>query len=160
MRLYLVRHGEAKPEREDPERHLSARGREDVRRIARFLKPLGLEVRAIWHSGKPRAEETAIILSESVAARKGLAEKSGLAPEDDVELADDAIGRSGGDLMIVGHLPFMGALAALLLTGKCEVDPIAFPTAAVLCLDRPEPDGLWHVTWMVTPEIVADRKDP
>ena len=32
MRLYLVQHGEAKPEEEDPERPLTDRGASDVRR--------------------------------------------------------------------------------------------------------------------------------
>jgi phosphohistidine phosphatase len=154
MRLYLVRHGEAKSKEEDPERHLSAKGREDVQRAARFLRPMGLEVKAIWHSGKPRAEETAVILSESVAARKGVVEKRGLSPEDDVDPIAEAIDDSKGDLMIAGHLPFLGRLAPVLLTGKDKFDLIAFPTAAILCLERSNKGGLWHVAWMVTPEIL------
>jgi broad specificity phosphatase PhoE len=37
MRLYLVQHGDAVPEQLDPERPLSAAGRQDVEAVARLL---------------------------------------------------------------------------------------------------------------------------
>ena len=37
IKLYLVQHGEAVPDAENPERPLTPRGREDIRRLAAFL---------------------------------------------------------------------------------------------------------------------------
>ncbi len=90
----------------------------------------------------------------AVAAGKGLVEKSGLAPEEDVAPVAARIDRGDRDLMIVGHQPFLGLLAARLLTGKCKTDPIAFQRGGVLCLDRPAEDGPWQVAWMFTPALL------
>lgn len=43
MRLYLVQHGEALRKEENPERPLSDRGQETVRRVAAFLRKIGVE---------------------------------------------------------------------------------------------------------------------
>ena len=42
MRIYLVQHGESKSEEEDPQRHLTERGIDEVQRVADFLRPLEL----------------------------------------------------------------------------------------------------------------------
>ena len=68
------------------------------------------------------------------------------------------ISQGGRDLMIVGHQPFLGLLAATLLTGKCKTDPIAFHRGCVLCLDRPAHDGPWQVAWLITPALLAESK--
>ena len=52
MDLYLMQHGEARPELEDPARPLSERGRQEVGWVARAAARLRLEVGVIQHSGK------------------------------------------------------------------------------------------------------------
>jgi phosphohistidine phosphatase SixA len=54
MRLYLVQHGEAKPEAEDPERPLTVRGEEETRKVSDAAKRLGIRPSKIYHSGKKR----------------------------------------------------------------------------------------------------------
>ncbi len=44
MDLYLVQHGEAKPEAEDPERPLTDQGVETVRRLASWAAQVGVRV--------------------------------------------------------------------------------------------------------------------
>jgi phosphohistidine phosphatase SixA len=66
MRLYLVQHGEAKPEAEDPERPLTSRGTEDVKRVAGTLRKLQIKQPKIVHSGKLRAKQTAEILGQGL----------------------------------------------------------------------------------------------
>lgn len=66
MRLYLVQHGEAKKEEEDPLRPLSERGREDVQRVAKYVEKLDIKASIIFHSGKLRAKQTAEILAEKL----------------------------------------------------------------------------------------------
>ena len=68
MRVYLVRRGESRPEEEDPQRRLTDEGVRNVQNVARFLRPLGLKLETIWHSGKHRAQQTAEILAGAVSA--------------------------------------------------------------------------------------------
>jgi phosphohistidine phosphatase len=56
VRRYLVEHGEAKSEEEDPDRPLTDRGVIDVRRVVGVVAgPGGVMVERIVHSGKMRA---------------------------------------------------------------------------------------------------------
>ena len=154
MRLYLVQHGEAKPKDVDPERRLTEKGRRDVEKVAAFLRPLGLAVAAVWQSGKPRARQTAEILAGALEAKAGVVERAGLAPNDPVAPVAEQFNDAAEDTMIVGHLPFMGKLAALLVAGDESAAVVAFRNGGVVCLERND-DGAWSVRWAVTPDVVA-----
>ena len=52
MKIYLMQHGEAKSEAEDPERSLSVRGEEETKKISGAAKRLGIRPSSIYHSGK------------------------------------------------------------------------------------------------------------
>jgi phosphohistidine phosphatase len=154
MRLYLVRHGEAKHEDEDPERHLTDRGRRDVERVAALLAPLGLSVGGVWHSGKARARETAAIVARALAGAPEPVVRAGLAPGDAPDSVQAEIERSAQDLMIVGHLPFLGRLASLLLAGWTEGVVTDFQPGGVVCLERAGAGQRWGVRWSVPPELL------
>jgi len=77
----------------------------------------------------------------------------GLSPNDAPEPIAEEIEKTGQDLMIVGHLPFLSRLAGLLLTGNPLAEPAAFEKASVVCLRQNE-DGRWQLSWMVTPDIL------
>ena len=151
MRIYLVQHGESKSEEEDPERHLTERGIDEVQGVADFLRPLELVVDTVWHSGKTRAQETGELLAE--ALRAPLVERAGLGPRDQVAATKEALERTGGNLMIVGHLPFLGKLAALLVTGSEQNEIVKFQFGSVLCLERHDGEK-WKVAWMITPALL------
>jgi len=153
MRLYLVQHGEAKPKDEDPERRLTEKGRRDVEKVAAFLRPLGLAVASVWQSGKARARETAEILAGALEAEGGVVERAGLAPNDPVAPVAEEMGGAAEDTMIVGHLPFLGKLAALLVAGEESTGTVAFRNGGVVCLER-DREGDWSVLWAVTPDVV------
>jgi len=114
MELFLVQHGEAKPETVDPERPLTDRGAETVERMATWASRAGVEVAQIRHSGKRRAEQTAAILAEQLKPAKGVIAVAGLKPNDDVHAMGAALGTEREPLMLVGHLPFLSRLAGLL----------------------------------------------
>ena len=157
MKLYLVQHGEAKPREVDPDRHLTEKGIRDARRIAAFLKPLKISVDAVWHSGKPRAAETADILAQPLNVKRRVKERKDLSPNDPVGPTAEKILSAGKDLMIVGHLPFLTKLASSLITGREDEEIIAFQYAGVVCLERAEGES-FAVRWMVTPELLnAER---
>ena len=63
MQLYLVQHGAAKSEAEDPQRSLTAEGTKTIEGMAKYLSSLKLHVCRIEHSGKDRARQTAEIIA-------------------------------------------------------------------------------------------------
>lgn len=153
MKLYLVQHGEAKTEAQDPQRGLTDDGRRTVKRIAKFLQPEMLSVDRIEHSEKLRARQTAEILAARLDPADGMHQLSGLGPNDDIEPMRSRLLNETRNLMLVGHLPYLSRLAARLL----EMDPsrtvVQFQMGAVVRLDRDEA-GEWTVRWVLPPELV------
>jgi phosphohistidine phosphatase len=117
-----------------------------------FLRPLKLAVDAIWHSDKARAQQTGELLAGAVWARDRLVQHEGLGPKDQVAATKEALEQTGGDLMIVGHLPFLGKLVALLVTGSEKNEIVEFRFGGVVCVERRD-DKKWKVAWMVTPSL-------
>jgi phosphohistidine phosphatase len=122
MRLVIVRHAEAAPGAPDELRPLTPNGKTQARELGRRLRDELGDVDAVLSSPLLRARETA----------EGL----GLgAPEPDERLApgataDDvreAVGGRGETVVVVGHQPDCGRIAAAL--GDGEEPP--FPPAGV-----------------------------
>ena len=151
MRLYLVQHGDANSEAEDPERSLTVRGEEETRKISDATKRLGIHPSRIYHSGKKRAEQTAGIIARALDLSAQLGQ--GLNPNDVVCPCVERISREAEDLMIVGHLPFLEKLASFLVCGDEWAKPVLFQYSAILCLEKKEP-GRWAVSWVLKPEMV------
>ena len=153
MRLYLVQHGEAKSKEEDPDRGLTDKGIRDVEKVAVALKSLSLRIDSLWHSGKTRARHTAEILHPSISSTRETKQRNGLSPNDTVGDMKQVIEEGGADVMIVGHLPFLNRLAALLVTGDENSDIVTFQNGGILCLEYRVTDH-WSVSWMMVPEIL------
>jgi phosphohistidine phosphatase len=151
MRLYLMQHGEARSEVEDPERSLTIRGEEETRKISDAAKRLGIRPSRIYHSGKKRAEQTAGIIA--VALDLSVQAGKGLNPNDDVRPWVERISGEGEDLMIVGHLPFLEKLASFLVCGDEGVKEVRFRYSAIFCLEKRE-SGRWAVDRVIKPEMV------
>ncbi len=153
MKLYLVQHAKAVSEDVNPERPLSDQGRRDIQRVAAFIKPLNLSVDYLWHSTKTRAIQTAEILAEVIKINKEKIERDGLAPNDDVTAINDELASAQQDTMIVSHLPFVGKLASLLLTGREFADTVAFRQGGIVALSSSK-ENQWQIEWMVIPELL------
>ena len=151
MKLYLVQHGEARSEAEDPERSLTVRGEEETRKISGAAKRLGICPSRIYHSGKKRAEQTAGIIAGTFDLSVQLGQ--GLNPNDDVRPWAERISREAEDLMIVGHLPFLEKLASFLVYGDEGAKALVFRYSAIVCLEKKEP-GRWAVGRVIKPETV------
>ena len=142
MRAYLVRHGEAKSENVDPERQLTDRGVEEVRRIATDgVEALGVRPERIVHSGKARARQTAEIWAAMVGT--DVSEADGLAPNDDPSVWGARLDGEGNDIMVVGHLPHLERLVGLLVAGDAERAVVGFPAGGLVVLERD--GGHWRV---------------
>lgn len=152
MNLYLVQHGEAKTEAEDPERALNQPGAEAVERIAAWAAKVGIQVDQIRHSGKRRAQQTAAILADRIVPNQGVVPVSGLKPKDDVNAWAENLAKESESVMLVGHLPFLSRLTSLLLVGDLTKGIIRFRNAGIICLIREEDQ--WVLGWVMTPDLV------
>jgi phosphohistidine phosphatase len=153
MLLFLVQHGAATSEEEDPERPLTDRGVADVRWVVGAATDAGLvAVDRVVHSGKTRARQTAEVWGEALAV--GVDEADGLAPLDDPTIWAARLARADGPerSMLVGHLPHLARLAGLLLIGDPEREPVAFRPGGLVGLEAAA--GGWSV-WLVLPPAPA-----
>ncbi len=151
MKLYLMQHGEARSEAEDPDRSLTVTGEQETRKISEATKRLGIHPSKICHSGKKRAEQTAEIIAKALDLSTHLSQ--GLNPNDAVLPWVERITGEVEDLMIVGHLPFLEKLASILVCGDERTKVVLFRYSAILCLVKKEP-GRWTVDWLLKPEMV------
>lgn len=153
MRLYLVRHGEYILNDPDKTGELSPKGIADVTKIAEFIQPLQLNAATILHSGKPRAKQTAEIL-----AQKGFATaeppkmQAGLNPEDAVAEIISEIIHWGDDVVLVGHLPFMGRFLSKLIVNDETKEIVTFQAGTIVCVEG-DPVSIWSIRWMLSPSL-------
>ncbi len=155
MLLYLVQHAEAKKEEIDPARPLSEKGIQDIQKVATYLSQLNFALHKIFHSKKLRAKQTAEVLAGNLKPLKGISEVEGLSPLDDPDTWAGRLKDIPEDVMLVGHLPHLGRLTSLLLSGDANKNIVSFKMAGVVCIKRDE-EGEWSLQWMLTPEIIID----
>lgn len=159
MELYLVQHGPAKSETEDPQRPLTEEGRRTVERVAAFLAPLGLRIERIEHSGKLRARQTAELLAQALRPAAGICEAEGLAPNDDAGIVAARLARETANLMVVGHLPHLSRLVSRLLGLAADRPAVQFQMGGLVRLDRSDA-GEWVIRWVLTPDLLAAVREP
>jgi phosphohistidine phosphatase len=157
MNIYLVQHADAKSEQEDPFRPLSAKGREDITRVAAYLSQLNIPVGKIFHSTKVRAKQTAEILFEHLKPSRGVSEADGLSPLDEPAIWAERLSDLPDGVVLVGHLPHLARLASLLLCGETDKNIVSFRMAGIVCLGRDD-TGSWSVQWMLTPDVIIGEK--
>ena len=148
--LYLVQHGEAKAEGEDPARPLTDSGQRVVERMAAWVSTAGIDVEQIRHSGKRRAEETAEIFARHLTVPRGVIKVEGLAPNDPVQPIAEALAREKNPIMFVGHLPFLSRLTSLLVLGDPERPIVRFTMGRVVGLSFQE--GSWLLRCAIPPD--------
>jgi len=159
MKLYLIQHGEAKSEGEDPERSLTARGEKEVTSVSKVATGLHMRPSKIYHSGKLRAKQTAEIISVALKIPdQNVQPAQGLSPNDDIRPWEERISKEREDLMLVGHLPFLEKLTSFLLCGNEHAKLVLFRYGAIVCLDQKE-DRNWAVRWVLTPEMARSSND-
>jgi phosphohistidine phosphatase len=153
MKLYLIQHGEAKSEAEDPERSLTEKGKGEVISISRVASGLNINPSQIYHSGKLRAKQTAEIIASALKIPNlSVQATQGLNPNDEIRPWADRFSKEKEDLMMVRHLPFLEKLTSFLLCGNENARLVMFRYGAIVCLDQKE-DKAWAVRWILTPEM-------
>jgi phosphohistidine phosphatase len=155
MKLYLIQHGEAKSEVEDPERSLTSRGEKEVTSVSKAATGLNIRPSKVYHSGKLRAKQTAEIIASALKIPDPLIQAiKGLNPNNDIRPWAERISKEKEDLMLVGHLPFLEKLTSFLLCGDENARLVFFRYGAIVCLNQKE-DKRWAVRWILTPEMAS-----
>ena len=151
--LFLMQHGEAAREQDDPQRPLTDVGRADVGRVAAVARAAGVRLDVCFHSGKLRAKQSAELLAAALG-NAHVEPAEGLAPNDPVALvARRLVGREDSAVAVVGHLPSLGRLASLLLAGDESAGLVVFRMGGLVKLAPRGQGETYAVAWALTPEV-------
>ena len=93
------------------------------------------------------------LLARAISARDRVVQREGLGPKDQVAPTKQALEKIGRDVMIVGHLPFLGKLVALLVTESEANEIVEFQFGGVVCIERRDREE-WKIAWMITPALL------
>ena len=129
MQLYLVRHAEAADGEPDELRPLTAAGRRAARELGERLAADGVRPDAVLTRPLLRARETGAELARAAGLDPEADER--LAPGATAESVKAAVSERGETVVVIGHQPDCGRIAAALMGG--EEPP--FPPAGVLAID-------------------------
>lgn len=152
MAIYLVQHGKCLSKEEDPQKRLSEKGADEVKRIAQVAAGYRVRVDHIVHSGKKRAIQTAEILSDILHPPGGVREAQGINPLDDAAAYAVTMDITSNG-MVVGHLPHLEKLAAFLITGQAEKPVFQLQNGGILCLDRYGDSNQVVIKWALMPNV-------
>lgn len=149
MKVYLVHHTDALSAEQDPQRHISPKGREQADRLGARFRALGVAPVRILHSDKQWTIDTA----ERIAAKLGMEDRTAKAAypintDDPIEPFLAELRDARGDIMMCGHVVFLERVAARLVCGDESKAVVAFKpgNGTALCL---EGEGeRWVVTYM------------
>ena len=144
MYVYLVHHGAAVPSHVDPQRPLSVEGRTRVEHLAQVAAGRDVKPAVIWHSGKLRARQTAHPYWRACNPLAAVSAAKGLQPSDPPERVADALVGETRDVMLVGHMPHIQSLLALLVGGRSNGAAV-FPQHGIVAL-TPQ-NHLWVERW-------------
>ena len=114
MELILWRHAEALDTLPDAPRKLSTRGERQAKQMAQWLKPRLPRNTRILASPATRCQQTAQALGMEFETSRALNTDASVADL----IAATEWPTAGGAVLVVGHQPTLGRIAALLLSGQ------------------------------------------
>ena len=158
MKLYLVQHAQAMQEDEDPTRSLTGYGMDCIRRVAHYAsRYLNIDIERIIHSGKKRAIQTAEVLADELKPVKGIEQGQEMNPLSGPWGWVEQLSQFEENIMLVGHLPHLKRLAALLLCQDESKQFLEFQQGGIISFCRNE-SGIWVLKWMVIPGIIPGMR--
>ena len=129
MRLYLVRHAESAPGEPDELRPLTSDGRSQARELGRRLSAESVRPAIVLTSPLLRARETGEEVARATGARTEPDDR--LEPGASADDVREAVAGRGEEVVVVGHQPDCGRIAAELMGGP---EP-AFPAGGMVVID-------------------------
>jgi phosphohistidine phosphatase len=125
VELWLLRHAKAEKagsRSRDEERALTAGALKKMRQAARTIARLEPGFDAVLTSPLRRARETAEPVTRALGLRKRMIETVALEPEaDPADVLREVERLEAGRVLLVGHMPHLGRLLGLLVTGRSNV---------------------------------------
>lgn len=164
MKLYLLRHGIAVDRiggsiRSDFDRPLTEDGRKELYVVGEALKRLNAKLEVVISSPLVRARQTGEIIAEVYGLREPLEITEALAPGGAASDVYKVLRKFPlvNEVVLVGHEPDIGRLAATLLWAGTEFD-IPFKKAGVCRIDVSDvpPSYPGRLKWFVTPKILSN----
>lgn len=154
MQLYIVRHGKCVPKERNRKKPLSIDGVEETEKIACFIRlHFAVQIKAIYHSRKLRAKETAELFSKFLSPGKGIKAFDFLAPDGDIKKLEPVLNENN-DIMIISHIPFIPNLVSDLICGEEKYDILNIPESSVICMSNENEKNQWLIEWLITPGII------
>jgi phosphohistidine phosphatase len=145
--VYLLHHADAVGPDVDPQRPLSSLGHEHAARLAGVLKDRRVAPPLIWHSGKLRARQTGEAVLRMCAPFATFTMVRGLSPEDPPDIIVAALQRETRDVMLVGHMPHLDRLLAMLTRQRIDG---GFPQHGCVSVETTDDGITWRELWRVT----------
>jgi len=149
VKVYLVHHVDALSAEQDPQRHISPKGRDQADRLGTRLRALAINPVRILHSDKQWTIDTA----ERIAARLGMEGRTAKAAYpintgDAVAPFVAEIKAAGGDVMMCGHVDYLMRTASKLVCADEKRKVVEFKpgNGTIVCLEGAGDD--WVITWM------------
>ncbi len=121
MELILWRHAEAldaSTDQPDLKRRLTARGEKQARHVARWLREHQPKHLRTLVSPAVRCQQTAHPLALPFETERRIGPAADVADLLAAANWPDGVGQRGGAVLLIGHQPTLGRLAALLLSGQ------------------------------------------
>jgi phosphohistidine phosphatase len=146
MELILWRHAEAVDGVPDDERALTEKGRRQAERMAHFLTGRLPKNTRVLVSPALRAQQTASALTRRFTTDPAIGTRAS---------AQSALAASGwpsanDPALLVGHQPWLGELAALLMTGKAH--PWSMKKGAIWWFSRREDEDQTLLRLVIAPD--------
>jgi phosphohistidine phosphatase len=160
MDLLLLRHAIAVERgtpgyEHDSDRPLTKKGIQKMYRVAEGMLALDFSFDVVLSSPFARAKHTAEIVVEVFKARKKLEFTSLLATDGDPAKLVDLVNERYADknsVMLVGHEPYLGRLASVLVTGRDDLGIVLKKGGLCkLSMSRLSYDRCANLEWFLTP---------
>ncbi|HEX7897853.1 MAG TPA: phosphohistidine phosphatase SixA [Planctomycetota bacterium] len=158
MKVYFIRHAEAQEpgSASDVDRRLTDAGAAQARAAGAALRKLGARVAGILSSPLLRACQTAQEISARLDPSPGVEIRETLAPGAAPRRYFEELGKwsLGGEVAVVGHMPDLARVVAVLLAAEPEIS-LAFQPSAVCCVEVDLPAETGKLVWFHGPEKLA-----
>lgn len=163
MNLYIIRHAIAVESgtpgyEDDSQRPLTEAGRKKMKKIAKGLRQMDVELDAILSSPYVRARDTAKILADEFKMKNRIAYSDNLIPPGNFEKLIEEIREKHDvdNLALVGHEPMLSSLVSWLTTGNSGMNIVLKKGGvAYLVTDNLYEDHRATLMWLLSPSTLA-----
>jgi phosphohistidine phosphatase len=163
MDLFVLRHGKAEQssERADGKRVLTVDGKDEMRKIGKWMQQKKFRFDVIATSPLIRAYETAEIVARSLGQKERLAVWEELEPGGDPDALSYRASRYGEDaaILVIGHEPMLSMLISRIISGHDTVSLILAKGGLAkirnFSFDK-RPSG--ELQWLLTPGQMLEMR--